>query len=56
MFDEGVQAEALILDDEGPAICPECGAPVDKSTVSMAENPTCEYCAKPLPCEPARSR
>ena len=35
-----------------PATCPECGARVDQSTQSMAEHPTCQYCAKPLPCEP----
>lgn len=35
-----------------PAICPECGARVDQSTASMAEHPMCEYCDKPLPCEP----
>ena len=35
-----------------PAICPECGARVDQSKASMAEHPTCDYCAKPLPCEP----
>jgi hypothetical protein len=38
-----------------PATCPECGARVDQSTASMAEHPTCQYCAKPLPCEPAVS-
>jgi hypothetical protein len=36
-----------------PATCPECGARVDQSTASMAEHPRCQYCAKPLPCEPA---
>jgi len=35
-----------------PATCPECGARVDQSTASMADHPTCQYCAKPLPCEP----
>jgi len=44
------------VDDEPrwkvPANCPECGARVDQSTESMAEHPTCQYCAKPLPCEP----
>jgi hypothetical protein len=38
-----------------PATCPECGARVDQSTASMAEHPTCRYCAQPLPCEPAFS-
>ena len=36
-----------------PAICPECGARVDQSAASMAEHPKCEYCAHPLPCQPA---
>ncbi len=44
------------LDDEPrwkvPATCPECGARVDQSAASMAEHPTCRYCAQPLPCEP----
>jgi hypothetical protein len=44
------------LDDEPrwkvPETCPECGARVDQSRASMAEHPTCEYCEKPLPCEP----
>ena len=44
------------VDDEPrwtvPATCPECGARVDQSTASMAEHPICQYCAKPLPCEP----
>jgi hypothetical protein len=34
-----------------PATCPECGARVDQSTESMADHPTCLYCAKPLPCD-----
>ena len=46
-----------LADDEPrwnvPATCPECGARVDQSTASFAEHPTCTYCAKPLPCEPA---
>ena len=45
------------VDDEPrwkvPATRPECGARVDQSTASMAEHPTCRYCAQPLPCEPA---
>jgi hypothetical protein len=48
-----------VVDDEPrwkvPATCPECGARVDQSTQSMAEHPRCQYCAKPLPCEPALS-
>ena len=44
------------VDDEPrwqvPATCPECGARVGQSTVSIAAHPTCQYCAKPLPCEP----
>jgi hypothetical protein len=36
-----------------PTKCPECGAPVDQSTASLAEHPSCDYCHKPLPCEPA---
>jgi hypothetical protein len=45
------------LDDDEPcwkvpATCPECGARVDQPTASMAEHPTCRYCAQPLPCEP----
>src|SRR6266851_2367593 len=47
-----------VVDDEPrwtvPAICPQCGARVDQSTASMAGHPRCEYCAKPLPCEPVR--
>jgi len=35
-----------------PATCPECGTRVDQSMASMADHPTCQYCAKPLPCEP----
>jgi len=35
-----------------PTTCPECGARVDQSSASMAEHPTCKYCAQPLPCEP----
>ena len=35
-----------------PAECPNCGAPVDQSTESMAEHPTCHMCHQPLPCEP----
>jgi hypothetical protein len=46
-----------VVDDEPrwqvPATCPECGARVDQSTASFAEHPTCTYCAKPLPCQPA---
>jgi len=66
MFDKKAQAKAVILDLESignvtdtdihgvhwDAICPECGARVDQSRASMTEHPTCEYCAKPLPCEP----
>jgi hypothetical protein len=36
-----------------PAACPECGARVDQFTASFAEHPTCTYCGKPLPREPA---
>jgi hypothetical protein len=36
-----------------PATCPNCGAPVDQSTQSMAAHPTCTQCNEPLPCEPA---
>jgi hypothetical protein len=36
-----------------PATCPECGARVDQSIASTAKHPTCQYCAKPLPCEHA---
>ncbi len=36
-----------------PATCPQCGAPVDQSTASLAEHPTCTFCHAPLPCEPA---
>ena len=36
-----------------PETCPECGARVDQSIASMAEHPTCRYCAQPLPCQPA---
>jgi hypothetical protein len=35
-----------------PATCPSCGAPVDQSTQSQAEHPTCNMCRTPLPCEP----
>jgi hypothetical protein len=34
-----------------PAICPECGARVNQSIGSMAEQPRCEYCSTPLPRE-----
>ena len=45
------------LDDDEPrwqvpATCPECGARVDQSTASMADHPTCKYCAQPLPVSP----
>jgi len=47
---------AVVYDDEPrwkvPAICPECGARVDQSKASIAEHPMCEFCEKPLPCEP----
>jgi hypothetical protein len=36
-----------------PTECPTCGAPVDQSTESFAEHPTCHMCKAPLPCEPA---
>jgi hypothetical protein len=44
-----------VFDDEPlwtvPAACPECGARVDQATASMAEDPRCEFCHRPLPCE-----
>jgi hypothetical protein len=36
-----------------PPQCPNCGAPVDQSTESMAEHPACRMCNEPLPCTPA---
>jgi hydrogenase maturation factor HypF (carbamoyltransferase family) len=49
---------ANVVDDEEPrwivpATCTECGARIDQSRASMAEHPTCPYCAKPLPCRRA---
>ena len=45
--------EELVRSSEQAVTCPECGARVDQSTASFAEHPTCTYCAKPLPCQPA---
>ena len=33
--------------------CPDCGAPVDMATASVAAHPVCEYCRHPIPCDPA---
>ncbi len=35
-----------------PTACPNCGAPVDQSTESLAEHPECRMCHQPLPCTP----
>lgn len=35
-----------------PAVCPACGAPVDQSTESLVDHPTCRFCKQPLPCDP----
>jgi len=35
-----------------PAICPDCGAPVDQATSAMALDPKCEFCHEPLPVQP----
>jgi hypothetical protein len=54
----GVVHHINVADDEPrwivPATCPECGARIDQSRASMAEHPTCPYCAKPLPCQSFR--
>jgi hypothetical protein len=53
----GVVHFVNVVDDEPrwrvPATCPECGARVDQPAASAAEHPRCQYCAQPLPCEPA---
>lgn len=33
--------------------CPECGAPVEEATASMAAHPVCAYCHGAIPCDPA---
>jgi hypothetical protein len=33
--------------------CPDCGAPVDIATASVAAHPVCAYCRHPIPCDPA---
>lgn len=35
------------------AHCPECGAPVDAATASVAARPVCAYCHGAIPCDPA---
>jgi hypothetical protein len=36
-----------------PAHCPDCGAPVDLATASVAARPVCAYCGHSIPCDPA---
>ena len=33
--------------------CPDCGAPVDMATATVAAHPVCAYCRQPIPCDPA---
>ena len=33
--------------------CPDCGAPVDMATASVAAHPVCAYCRQSIPCDPA---
>ena len=51
----GVVHYTNVVDDEPrwrvPAACPECGARVDQAVASMADDPRCEFCHQPLPCQ-----
>ena len=42
---------------EVPAVCPNCGAPVDQATASAERDPHCRFCEQPIPVKPlARPR
>ena len=52
-------ADALRNGQAGPAVrwsvpdqCPACGAKVDQAVASVAQEPVCPFCAKPLLSEP----